>query len=168
MSSVELRPTQDGDVPAMLALVAACDETYRAWAPAGWEPPPPEAARWVSELGAPDRWTRVAVEPDGRVVGFVSWGTARDEGPLEQPLVGVAHVGALFVHPDRWRRGIGERLLGAAVEAMRAAGYAHAQLNTPDGSPAERFYRALGWERDGRDGFHRVVGLMTVGYAREL
>lgn len=164
--SVALRGVGPADVEAMLAIVAACNESYRAVAPDGWEPPPPSSARWVRELGTPDRWTRVAVASgDERVVGFVSWAPARDD---ERLVSGLAHVGALFVHPDRWRGGIGRRLLDAALEAMRAAGYARAGLNTVEGTPAERFYRAQGWKRDGRRRFHGVVGLMTVGYARAL
>jgi GNAT superfamily N-acetyltransferase len=165
--SVRLRPPEPGDVDAMLALVAACDESWRAWAPDGWEPPDPASARWVLELGAADRWTRVAVEPDERLVGLVSWNAAR-EGPQWSRVPGVAHVGALFVHPSRWRRGIARLLLDAALAAMRADGFERARLNTPVGAPAERFYAALGWERDGPEHWHEVVRLPSVGYAIEL
>jgi GNAT superfamily N-acetyltransferase len=72
------------------------------------------------------------------------------------------------VHPRAWRRGIAERLLNAAMVAMRQAGYARARLNTPEGAPAERFYVAQGWRRDGRERWHETVGLPSVGYAREL
>jgi GNAT superfamily N-acetyltransferase len=165
--SVSLRPPEPGDVDAMLELVAACDESWRSWAPEGWEPPDPGSARWVRDLGAADRWTRVAVEPEGRLVGLVSWNAAR-EGPQWRTVPGVAHVGALFVHPDRWRQGIAQRLLEAALEAMRAEGYRRARLNTPVGAPAERFYAARGWVRDGRTRWHEVVRLPSVGYALEL
>jgi GNAT superfamily N-acetyltransferase len=166
-ADVSFRPPEPGDVDGMLALVAACDETWREWAPDGWEPPAPESARWVRELGAADRWTRVAVEPRGRVVGLISWDAARD-GPQWRPLPGVAHVGALFVHPDHWRQGIAKRLLDMALAAMREQGYTRARLMTPDGAPAERFYAAQGWARDGRTRWHEVVRLPSVGYAIEL
>jgi GNAT superfamily N-acetyltransferase len=164
---VELRPPEPGDVEAMLALVAACDESWRAWTPEGWEPPEPGSARWVAELGAPDRWTRVATEPDGRIVGLISWGPAR-EGPQWRTVPETAHLGALFVHPDRWRRGIARRLHDAAVAAMRREGYRRALLNTPEGAPAERFYAARGWARDGRARWHEVVRLPSVGYSIDL
>jgi GNAT superfamily N-acetyltransferase len=164
---VQLRPLEPGDIEPMLDLVAACDETWREWTPADWEPPSPASARWVSQLGAPDRWTRIAVEPGGELAGFVSWGPARDGG--DWTLVpGLAHLGALFVHPRAWRRGIASHLLDAAIAAMRDAGYTRVRLNTPVGAPAERFYAARGWQRDGRERWHETVGLPSVGYALEL
>jgi GNAT superfamily N-acetyltransferase len=162
-----LRAPGEGDVDAMFELVAACDETWRDWTPAGWEPPDPASARWVAELSASDRWSRLAVEPDGRIVGLVSWGPAR-EGAAFRTVPGVAHVGALFVHPDRWRRGIARLLLDAALDAMRSQGYRRATLNTPAGAPAERFYVAQGWHREGPVQFHRVVRLPSVGYGIDL
>jgi GNAT superfamily N-acetyltransferase len=164
---VQLRPPEPGDVETMLGIVAACDETWRDWTPDGWEPPAAGSARWVTELGAPGRWTRLAVEPDGRVVGLVSWGPAR-AGVGWALVPGTAHVGALFVHPDRWRQGIAARLLDAALDAMRREGYVRARLNTPEGAPAERFYAARGWHRDGGVEWHDVVQLPSVGYAIEL
>jgi GNAT superfamily N-acetyltransferase len=166
-AGVELRPPAPGDTAAMLGLVAACDETWRAWTPSGWEPPPPESARWVTQLGAPDRWTRLAVERDGALAGFVSWGPAR-EGEDWTLVPGLAHLGALFVHPRAWRRGIASRLLDAAVVAMRQAGFDRVRLNTPAGAPAESFYAARGWRRDGPERWHETVGLPSVGYALEL
>ena len=164
MSAVALRPSTPEDVPAMLALVVACDETYRDWAPAGWEPPDPGSMRWVGQLEAPDRWTRVAVD-GGSVVGLVSWGPARDD--LEV-VAGTAHVGALFVHPEQWRRGIGGRLLDAALGAMREHGYVCARLHTPAGAPAEAFYAARGWTRGDAVRWHTVVQLDSVEYTIAL
>jgi GNAT superfamily N-acetyltransferase len=167
-AEVVLREPSPGDLDAMLALVTACDETWRAWAPADWEPPSPESARWVSQLGAADRWTRLAVEgSDGRVVGLVSWGPARS-GAEWRTVPGTAHLGALFVHPDRWRRGVASLLLEAAVAAMRANGFSRARLNTPQGAPAERFYTAHGWRRGGPPRWHAVVRLQSVEYTIEL
>jgi GNAT superfamily N-acetyltransferase len=159
--SVRLRAAATADVGAMLAIVEACDASYRDWAPAGWQPPPAGSARWVTEFAAPDRWTAVAVDGE-RVCGFVSWDPARDSA-------GTAHVGALFVHPDAWRQGVGTRLLDAAVDAMRSRGLERARLTTLEGSPAESFYRTRGWGRDGRrDDFHFLMRLPTVGYSRTL
>jgi GNAT superfamily N-acetyltransferase len=166
-ASVVLREPVPGDLDAMLALVAACDETWREWTPADWEPPSPESARWVSQLGAADRWTRLAVEPDGRLAGLVSWGAARG-GPEWRTVPGTAHLSALFVHPDRWRRGVASLLLRAAMAAMREDGFVRARLNTPEGAPAERFYAAHGWRRSEGSRWHAVVQLQSVEYTIEL
>ena len=49
-----------------------------------------------------------------------------------------------------------------------ARGYEREQLWTPEGAPAEAFYRSRGWERDGRSEWHPWAGLQMVGYARAL
>jgi hypothetical protein len=59
-------------------------------------------------------------------------------------------------------------MLGLAEVEMRARGYARAVLWTPEGAPAERLYSALGWSRDGRRAWHDWVGLVVVGYAKDL
>jgi GNAT superfamily N-acetyltransferase len=164
---VTLRPPAAVDVDALLALVYACDLSYRDIAPDGWEPPPAGSARWVSQLGRRGEWARVAVGEREAVVGFVTWEPA-GTGPGRAPLPGMAHLGALFVDPGHWRRGIGARLLEAALDAMRDARYARARLMTVEGAPAEAFYRAQGWRRDGRRSFHQLLGLTVVGYGRKL
>jgi GNAT superfamily N-acetyltransferase len=163
------RPFRPADAEPLAALVRACDATYREWAPAGWTPPE-VGADWSARFAEPERWSAVA-EVEGALVGFVSFRPAFDEqapgqfGPL---LDGVAHVGAVFVAPTHWRRGIAARMLGSAEAEMRSRGYSRAVLWTPDGAPAERLYAALGWERDGRQAWHDWVGLCVVGYAKGL
>jgi GNAT superfamily N-acetyltransferase len=164
---VALREVRPGDAEGMHAVLAACQRSWAAFLPEGWEPPPERAARWVEELVGGRGWARVAVEAPERVVGFVGWGEARDE-PAGPPLPGVANLDALFVHPERWRRGVASRLLDAAVAAMRGQGYRWGRLFTPQGGPAERFYAARGWFADGRLAWHELLGFPVVGYALAL
>jgi GNAT superfamily N-acetyltransferase len=169
--AVALRAVRPGDADGMLTVLHACERSWASFAPADWTPPPAGAAHWVTELEDGREWAQVAEESDAvmrsRIVGFASWGEARDQalGPVVD---GVANLNALFVHPDRWRRGIATRLLDAAVGAMRAAGYRWARLFTPQGAPAEQFYAARGWIADGRLAWHHVLGFAVVGYALEL
>jgi GNAT superfamily N-acetyltransferase len=72
------------------------------------------------------------------------------------------------VHPSRRRQGLGAALLARAEGAMRSRGDRAARLWTPQGAPAERFYAAQGWRRDGRAGWHPWLGLQMVGYAKRL
>ncbi|MGI8781704.1 MAG: GNAT family N-acetyltransferase [Solirubrobacteraceae bacterium] len=181
-------PAQD-DVPAIAALVAACDETYRAWAPAGWTPPPPgrELDRWRGRITDGSWWTHVAVEPVGRVVGLVCFTQAvvqralpeppgkppvravRSEGVTAlEPIPYRAHVSAVFTHPDRWREGIAAGLLDAAEAAMRAQGYREMQLWTPRDAPARRFYEVAGWRHDGREQWLAELALPIVAYVKAL
>jgi GNAT superfamily N-acetyltransferase len=163
-----LRPVGPADLAAMRTIVAACDESWREWTPPGWAPPPVASQQWIEHLGAADRWTRLAVGPGGRVIGLVSWGAARGAGPGWELLPGVAYLAAVFVHPSCWRRGLATRLLDAALDAMRAAGYARARLNTPVGAPAERFYAARGWTRGSQPRWHEGMKLPVVQYSIDL
>ncbi len=163
------RPFRPDDAEPLAALVRACDETYNDWLPPGWTPPE-VGADWSARFGEPERWS-VVVEDAGELVGFASFRPAFEEtapGQFGAPLPGVAHVGAVFVAPTRWRRGIAARMLASADAEMRSRGYSRAVLWTPEGAPAERLYVALGWERDGRRAWHDWVGVVVVGYAKRL
>jgi hypothetical protein len=59
-------------------------------------------------------------------------------------------------------------LLGEAEAEMRAQGYDRAQLWTLEGSPAERLYTAMGWQRDGRREIYPPMGLDVVAYVKAL
>jgi GNAT superfamily N-acetyltransferase len=188
---LEARVPEAADVDGIAALVAACDETYRAWAPSGWTPPPPgrELDRWRGRITDGSWWTRIAVEPSGRIVGLVCFTQAvtqrtvpappgrlpvKPQRPLDESVVGLdpipfrAHVSAVFTHPDRWREGIAAGLLGLAEEAMRAEGYREVQLWTPRDAPARRFYEASGWRHDGREMWLAELGLPIVAYVKPL
>ena len=169
-----VRPAALGDEPSLAALIAACDESYRDWAPPGWEPPPPgrELDRWRGRLTDGSWWTRLAAEPGARVVGLVCFTQAVVERPdgtrMPEPIPGRAHVSAVFTHPDRWREGIAAALLAEAEDAMRADGYREVQLWTPERAPARRFYEASGWTHDGRRQWLAELALPIVAYTKPL
>jgi GNAT superfamily N-acetyltransferase len=184
-ADLTVRPPVAGDVPGIAALVAACDETYRDWAPPGWEPPPPgrELDRWRGRITDGSWWTRVAVEPGNRIVGLVCFTQAVvqrtlpappgrpavPEGVLTvEPIPGRAHVSAVFTHPDRWREGVAAGLLAVAEDAMRAEHYREVQLWTPREAPARRFYEAAGWRHDGREQWLAELALPIVAYVKSL
>jgi len=189
-ADLTLRAPAPGDVDLIAALVGACDESYRAWAPPGWEPPPAgsELDRWRGRITDGSWWTRVAVEPGGRVVGLVCFTQAvvqrtlpaapgklpvrplrSDAGVLAlEPIPQRAHVSAVFTHPDRWREGIAGALLAEAETAMRAEGYREVQLWTPRDAPARRFYEAAGWRHDGREQWLEELALPIVAYVKPL
>jgi GNAT superfamily N-acetyltransferase len=163
------RPFRAGDAEPLAELVRACDATYREWLPAGWTAPE-VGTDWTARFGDPERWSLV-VEERGSIVGFCSFRPAYEEaipGRYGPPRPGVAHVGALFVAPTHWRRGIATRMLELACDEMRARGYRRAVLWTPEGAPAERLYTALGWKRDGRRAWSDWVGVVVVGYETPL
>jgi GNAT superfamily N-acetyltransferase len=163
---LQARPPAPADGDALRALVAACDRSYLDWAPAGWTPPA-ITTDWSTRRGEPGRWSLCAFAGDD-LVAYASFRPARHEpapgaasGP---PLPGLAHVAALYVHPARWRQGVGTAMLARAEAAMRSRGSGAARLWTPEGAPAERFYAAHGWQRGSEAQWHAVVRLPSVEY----
>lgn len=56
-------------------------------------------------------------------------------------------IWALFVLPEHEGRGVGSRLLGAAVDWLFAEGHPEIRLSTGVNTRAERFYATQGWQR---------------------
>jgi GNAT superfamily N-acetyltransferase len=108
-------------------------------------------ALWEQAI-AGDRDTFVA-ERGGRVVGFVSAGPARDDDAGGE-------VGEIYTLPESWGTGAGAALMAAALEALRAHGYADAILWVLEDNPrARRFYEREGWALDGGRKTDRFLGL---------
>lgn len=167
---VALREATRDDLGALVALTRRCGESHRAWAGEDLTVPSQESQElwWDLNLARAGAWVRVAIDADDAVVGALAFARARVSHDDPTPVPGLAHVSALFVDPDHWRRGIARALLDAAEAAMRDAGYQRAQLWTLEGSPAERLYAALGWARDGRRDVFAPMGLPTVAYVKAL
>ncbi|WP_445151023.1 GNAT family N-acetyltransferase [Baekduia sp. Peel2402] len=157
-----------------MRLTRRCDETHRAWAGASLAVPDEaaEELEWELRLARSGAWVTVAENEDddaaSGILGVCALAGAQAAREDPTPVPGLAHVSALFVDPDHWRRGIARTLLGAADDAMRAAGYSRAQLWTLAGSPAEQLYRALGWAPDGRRDVFAPMDLETVAYVKAL
>jgi predicted N-acetyltransferase YhbS len=81
--------------------------------------------------------TRVAVTPDGTVVGFA---TTLGTGPVRE-------LEDLFVDPEQHRQGIGAELVADAATLARRDGATRIEVT---GNPhASSFYARVGFERDG-------------------
>jgi GNAT superfamily N-acetyltransferase len=143
---VTLRDATPDDRDALVDLVLRCDQTYRDWAGPDLRLPSreEELAHWHRRFADPLQRIRVA-EVDAEIAGTCAWTQARAGHGVGPPIQRRAHVSAMFVDPGRWRQGIAGALLGDAVAAMGAAGFGSAQLWTPEGAPARRFYEASGW-----------------------
>ncbi len=86
----------------------------------------------------------LVAEDDGRIVGFVGYGPAQDEGD------DVGEVFAIYLVEDAVGRGIGRDLLARAEEALRSAGFRRAVLWVFEANDrACRFYEKAGWAWDG-------------------
>ena len=106
-------------------------------------------------------WTtpqRIALD-GGRVVGFVSFGPARDEE-------GAGEVYALYVLAEYYGRGVGARLLDAALDELRDFPRILLWVLRENGR-AVRFYEKHGFRADGAqmrlESLDAVVCRMTRG-----
>jgi GNAT superfamily N-acetyltransferase len=106
----------------------------------GWE-------RNIAEADWPRAGTLVATEANVHVVGFAHIGPAR-EGDGDPTVVG--ELAAIYLLPGVWGSGVGRRLMLAAVNLLRDAGFAEAILWVLEGNErAQRFYEIGGWQLDG-------------------
>ena len=105
------------------------------------------AAGWRERLaaGRADVVTLVA-ERGGRLVGFVSVGTTRDEDTD-----GDGELYAIYVEPELIGSGVGRELAVAGERELVALGHRAATLWTfAANEPARRFYERGGWSVDER------------------
>lgn len=85
--------------------------------------------------------TLVATQ-DGAVCGFVRIGPSPDDD-------GAGHIFSIHVSPDMTGRGLGGRLMEAAVASLARAGFRRATLWVVADNPAtRRFYERLGWQEE--------------------
>ena len=92
--------------------------------------------------------TFVAKGPDGRILGFCRL-------VCTPPLANLTH---LFVEPDAWRTGVGQRLWQTAVSRANRQGASMIEL---DADPnAEGFYAAMGARRVGEVPSGSIPGRM--------
>jgi GNAT superfamily N-acetyltransferase len=111
------------------------------------------ADQWDEWLRAGETRTLVA----GDVDGFVTFREINGE------------VRALYVAPDRVRRGIGNAWIDAAHTALLAAGRDEASLWVLEGNaPAFAFYAAHGYVPDGARMVHEPTGAHEVRLYRPL
>ena len=155
------RELEPADLPAVIELARACDETYLEWTPPGWLVPV-LPSNFAEKYLAPAAWMHGAFDPSRRLVATVAFRPS-DEDPAR-----TAHVGLVFVHPSRWREGIAGTMIERAEADMVVRGFVREQLWTPRGAPAQRFYEARGWRPNGRTDWNPWVALEMVGYSREL
>jgi GNAT superfamily N-acetyltransferase len=146
---MRFRDGQPADAPAVIDLLKQGFESYRAFAPPGWEPPDPgpeEEMATERVLGYDEVWYVIAEDERGHAAqcGFTP---AHERRNMQGPRVpGTAHFWQLFVREDLWGSGIAGDLHERAVDAMRERGYTRARLLTPAGQRrARRFYERRGW-----------------------
>lgn len=125
------------------------------------------AAGWRQFLSSEGQFTFVAEDADGPVTAFVHGNAAREENPDGK----TGEVFAIYASPDAWGTGAGRKLMAAAVEWLREAGFRDAVLWVLDTNDrARRFYELAGWAPDGttKDDVVAGVPVTEVRYRRAL
>lgn len=126
------------------------------------------AAFWTDAVSDPPSMSGVWVaEHDGAVAGFVHVRRSKDQGA--EPSVG--EVGAIYLMPEAWSRGLGRALLDTAVAELGRNGFEAATLWVfRDNARARRFYERAGWAPDGKAKSIEIGGisLAEVRYRIDL
>ena len=90
--------------------------------------------------------------PEDGIVGFCRVGAAR---PPHFGMTG--EVGAIYLLPEHWGRGLGRRLMGSGADALERLGFGSAVVWVLTENPARGFYERLGGLRRGTT-VHRMAG----------
>jgi ribosomal protein S18 acetylase RimI-like enzyme len=149
---VTIRPLTDADIDAVAVVhVRAWQSGYAGIIAADYLAaldPAAFAAHRRARPGPPGSQTLVAVDGD-TVTGFVSFGPYRvDRGAGHNPAIGELY--AIYVDPERWRAGIGRKLLAAARAGLAEAGFPSFRLWVfEDNARSRRFYQRAGMTPDG-------------------
>lgn len=112
---------------------------------------------WIEQLNNPKKGIHtLVVEVDGRVVGWSTAGIGRDED--FNPEIGELY--AIYIHPNFIGKGLGSKLMEAALNQLRKDSYKKATLWVLDTNERTRkWYESKDWGIEGktkvdvRDGF---------------
>lgn len=97
---------------------------------------------WLSLLNNKAK-VLVLEEQEQQIIGFVSFCSARDQ---DIDSSSVAEITAIYLNPNKWRKGFGKLLLEAAIEEITKDGYKNIYAWVLDSNiQARNFYENLGF-----------------------
>ena len=166
---MEVRDATPADAEALAGVLADCFEGYRAFAPPGWSPPPPERelAGLKARLGQPWLFCQLAVD-GGEVAGHVGV-VPSEQARWPESAPGLAHLWQLFVRAPWWGSGVGSELHARAIADAAARGCTELRLYTPAlQARARRFYEREGWAPRGEPFDEPSFGMALVEYRRPV
>lgn len=167
--NISVRRAVAEDVPAISEIFALSWKTaYRGMVP----------QQYLDELKL-DFWNKKFTEPilsqhlyadlvcaDGVPVGCVAYGKARDEKYSDW-----GEIIAIYVRPDQFRKGYGNRLIQSAMNNLKAQGYQNCYLWVlKENSNAQRFYGQNGFVCNQDICHSEIMGqqLTEIRYIRHL
>jgi GNAT superfamily N-acetyltransferase len=165
-----IRLATPSDIPEIARVhVRAWQVAYRGQVPDAYLEelqPSHREALWSRVVAADNVTVLVAIE-SASVVAFCSLLPSRDDDALAT----TGEIAAIYVEPDRWRRGIGAALLDAALDVARGRSFETLTLWVLSAnSPARAFYESRGFAADGRSKTDTSLGfpLHSVRYKSAL
>jgi ribosomal protein S18 acetylase RimI-like enzyme len=174
MEGAAIRPARATDA-ARIALVhvRSWQGAYRGLLPQAYLDgldPAQRVGRWEQALAEAQATPAGILVADngGSLLGFVAYSPSRD-ADADPGLVG--QIGAIYLLPDAWGKGMGRQLLDAAIERLAAEGFGLATLWVLDSNiRARRFYEAGGWSADGtvKNDERRGFPVIQVRYRKSL
>ena len=170
VATLDIRIAVPEDAAALAGTTRLGFESYREWAPDGWQPPPHSLEiRSIRErLRAHTTWCAMALDSDGEPAGHVGITHAAERERPHVRIDGRAHLWMLFVRPRWWGSGLATRLHALGLEEAARQGYATIRLYTPHGAARARaFYEREGWQLAGRAFPEPLLGLDLVEYRRD-
>ena len=146
-----LRTACPQDAEQVATVLEEGFESYRSFAPAGWEPPAGnyDLAALRERLAQPDVWCLLA-EAGGAPAGHVSLLPASQHSRWPSSEPGLVQLWHLFVRADWWGSGLATELHFAVLREAGERGYNTMRLFTPvEQARARRFYEREGWTLTG-------------------
>jgi ribosomal protein S18 acetylase RimI-like enzyme len=102
--------------------------------------------RWREWAGKSDTWVLVVEDRDHRIAGFSSSCPSRDADADTK----IAEIRAIYVHPEKWRKGVGRSLMSASLANVRDHGFDAITLWVLESNaPARAFYESIGFAVEG-------------------
>jgi GNAT superfamily N-acetyltransferase len=163
-----LRPAVPSDAERIATVLAEGFESYRSFAPPGWEPPSLADLKWLRDfLGNDEVWCLVA-EEDREIAGHVAIMPTRiHPHPSDDDMM--AQFWQLFVREPWWGTGLATALHAEAVREAGARGFTSMRLFTPAAQArARRFYEREGWTPAGAPFDDLDFGMPLVEYRRAI
>lgn len=111
----------------------------------GWQISPEQIEERLRKIADSDAYQVLLAEDEGQVVGLLSLSfrhTLFHSAPT-------ALIDELVVEQDHRRRGVGQKLMGEAIERCRAAGCCEVEVSTErSNEAAQKFYRQHGFSHE--------------------
>lgn len=172
MDGTVIRAARVGDAAQIAVVhVRSWQGAYRGLLPQAYLDqldPAERVGRWERSLAEADagRTGVLVADAGGDLLGFASYSPSRDSG-ADPGRVG--EIGAIYLLPSAWGKGIGKRLMKATLACLAKVGFVQVTLWVLDSNVrARRFYEAGGWSADGEQKLDESRGfpITQVRYRR--